>query len=114
MSSQVIAAVATVLQAAGIPSFNQDKDSCTSRPSKPQASAVKSQNSKSTNTEEKHEKEDRGIPDAIADYKAITRPLSPHSIAQDTRKKNLGKASPGLQVKDFELIKTLGTGMLFA
>ena len=47
----------------------------------------------------------------IAQYKQNKRPLSPSQIAQDPRNKHLGESSPQLRVEDFELIKTLGTGM---
>lgn len=37
-------------------------------------------------------------------------PLAPEEVQQDPRNKDLGRSSRGLTVKDFELVRTLGTG----
>jgi hypothetical protein len=37
-------------------------------------------------------------------------PLAPEEIQQDSRNKELGHSSKGLSVKDFNLVRTLGTG----
>ena len=48
----------------------------------------------------------------IAHYEDTKEPLSPGHIAEESRNKRLGKSSRQLQLKDFELLKTLGTGMV--
>lgn len=47
----------------------------------------------------------------IAGFTELTRPLSPHQIAKDPRNKELGVTSRQLTLKDFELLKTIGTGL---
>ena len=47
----------------------------------------------------------------VAQYKQNEQPLPPSQIAQDPESKSLGHSSSQLRVRDFELIKTLGTGM---
>lgn len=49
--------------------------------------------------------------DFIAHYKDDGKILSPGQISQDPRNKALGCSSSSLAIKDFELLKTLGTGM---
>ena len=46
----------------------------------------------------------------IADFEECKKPLSPKHIAEDPRNKKLGASSKQLRLKDFELVKTLGTG----
>jgi protein kinase A len=46
----------------------------------------------------------------IANFSENQHPLPPSEVAQDSRNKQLGHSSRGLSVKDFDLIKTLGTG----
>lgn len=46
----------------------------------------------------------------IAEFEECKRPLSPKHIAEDPRNKKLGASSKQLRLKDFELVKTLGTG----
>ena len=57
--------------------------------------------------DEKEEEEKR----FLAQYKDNERPLPPSQIAQDPESKQLGQSSSQLRVEDFELIKTLGTGI---
>jgi protein kinase A len=40
-------------------------------------------------------------------------PLPPSEVQQDPRNKELGRSSKGLSVHDFELVRTLGTGMCY-
>lgn len=47
----------------------------------------------------------------VAHFSDSQRPLAPDEIAEDARNKELGHSSKGLSVKDFELVRTLGTGM---
>ena len=47
----------------------------------------------------------------IAHYSDQQHSLEPDEIAQDPRNKELGASSKGLSVRDFELVRTLGTGM---
>ena len=49
--------------------------------------------------------------DFVSDFSAVERPISPAHIAEDPRNKQLGVQSQNLRVQDFELIKTLGTGL---
>ncbi|KAE8454456.1 hypothetical protein EG329_000079 [Mollisiaceae sp. DMI_Dod_QoI] len=51
-----------------------------------------------------HEKE------FIAHFSDVQHPLAPGEVHQDARNKELGRSSKGLSVKDFELVRTLGTG----
>ena len=46
----------------------------------------------------------------IADFEECKKPLAPKHIAEDPRNKKLGASSKQLRLKDFELVKTLGTG----
>lgn len=46
----------------------------------------------------------------IAEFEECKRPLSPTHIAEDPRNKKLGASSKQLRLKDFDLVKTLGTG----
>ncbi|KAI9046890.1 hypothetical protein LZ554_008968 [Drepanopeziza brunnea f. sp. 'monogermtubi'] len=46
----------------------------------------------------------------VARFSAQQHPLAPEEVQQDTRNKDLGRSSRGLTVKDFELVRTLGTG----
>lgn len=46
----------------------------------------------------------------IAEFEECKRPLSPKHIAEDPRNKKLGASSKQLRLKDFDLVKTLGTG----
>ncbi len=46
----------------------------------------------------------------IAAFKEIKTPLPPDEVAQSPENKKLGKQSKTLSVKDFELVRTLGTG----
>ena len=57
--------------------------------------------------DEKEEEEKR----FLAQYKDNEHPLPPSQIAQDPESKGLGQSSSQLRVEDFELIKTLGTGI---
>ena len=49
----------------------------------------------------------------IAQFDNDTRPLSPRLIAEDPKNKKLGMSSKSLRLQDFELLKTLGTGMSY-
>ena len=55
--------------------------------------------------------EERESLEFVAHYEDDGRILSPRQIAQDPRHKTLGGSSSGLRIEDFDLIKTLGTGM---
>jgi protein kinase A len=46
----------------------------------------------------------------IARFSEQQEPLPPEEVQQDPRNKELGRSSRGLSVKDFELVRTLGTG----
>jgi hypothetical protein len=46
----------------------------------------------------------------VAQFSEQQHPLPPEEIQQDPRNKELGGASTGLSVHDFELVRTLGTG----
>jgi hypothetical protein len=50
----------------------------------------------------------------VANYEVAAgqEPLPPEQIAQDPQNKQLGVSAQQLRVDDFELMKTLGTGML--
>ncbi|TVY13381.1 cAMP-dependent protein kinase catalytic subunit [Lachnellula arida] len=48
--------------------------------------------------------------DFIAHFAASQHTLPPEEIQQDPRNKELGRSSKGLCVRDFELVRTLGTG----
>lgn len=48
----------------------------------------------------------------IAGFSNDARPLPPEKIAEDPRHKQLGTSSRHLQLKDFDLLKTIGTGLL--
>lgn len=48
----------------------------------------------------------------ISCYECNGPPLSPAQIAETPRSKELGIASKNLRITDFELIKTIGTGIL--
>lgn len=48
----------------------------------------------------------------VARFDNDPRPLSPRLIADDPKNKKLGMSSKNLQLQDFELLKTLGTGKL--
>ena len=50
----------------------------------------------------------------IADFNENTRPLPPEQITEDPRHKQLGTPSRHLQLKDFDLLKTIGTGLLLS
>lgn len=47
----------------------------------------------------------------IANWEEEKRPLKPEEIEQDPEHKRLGHSSSSLRVEDFNLVKTLGTGM---
>lgn len=47
----------------------------------------------------------------LANWEAERQPLEPDVVAQDPAKKRVGHSSRFLRCEDFELIKTLGTGM---
>ena len=46
----------------------------------------------------------------IANYSEQQHTLPPDEVQQDPRNKELGRSSKGLSVRDFELVRTLGTG----
>lgn len=46
----------------------------------------------------------------VAHFADSHRTLAPEEITEDARNKELGHSSKGLSVKDFELVRTLGTG----
>lgn len=46
----------------------------------------------------------------VAHYAESQHTLAPEEIAQDAKNKELGHSSKGLSVKDFDLVRTLGTG----
>lgn len=46
----------------------------------------------------------------VAQFSEQSHPLAPEEVQQDPRNKDLGRSSRGLSVKDFELVRTLGTG----
>jgi protein kinase A len=48
---------------------------------------------------------------SISQWEAHRGPLSPEQVLQDPAQKPVGHSSRSLQVHDFELLKTLGTGM---
>jgi len=48
----------------------------------------------------------------VAHFSDMQHPLPPAEIQQDKRNKALGGSSRGLSVRDFELVRTLGTGAL--
>jgi len=58
-------------------------------------------------SEEKHQEEK----DFVAHYAEQHEILAPEEVQQDPRNKDLGRSSRGLNVHDFNLIRTLGTGM---
>lgn len=47
----------------------------------------------------------------LAAWESAKDPLEPDVVAQDPTKKRVGHSSRYLRCEDFELIKTLGTGM---
>ena len=47
----------------------------------------------------------------LAQWEEVKRPLSPVQITIDANQKTVGHSSRVLRQEDFELIKTLGTGM---
>ena len=47
----------------------------------------------------------------VAQMTALVEPLPPKEIARDSKHKQLGGSSHQLSLEDFELIKTLGTGI---
>jgi protein kinase A len=47
----------------------------------------------------------------IAQYSELQRVLPPDQIQGDQRNKALGSSSKGLTLRDFELVRTLGTGV---
>ena len=47
----------------------------------------------------------------IADFAKQQHPLPPEEVQQDPRNKELGKSLRGLSLEDFELVRTLGTGV---
>lgn len=47
----------------------------------------------------------------VANFNDQQHPLAPDEVQQDPRNKELGRSSRGLSVRDFELVRTLGTGM---
>lgn len=51
--------------------------------------------------------------DFIAHNNSSSAVLSPSEIAQDPKKKDLGKSSRALRIQDFDLLKTLGTGIVW-
>ena len=55
--------------------------------------------------------EERKERDSIAQSNTTARILPPQEIAQDPQNKALGKSSSALRIQDFDLVKTLGTGM---
>ena len=59
-----------------------------------------------TNSEEK-DREKR----FAANFDAKKRRRSPDETVESSRSQRLGESSPQLQLKDFELLKTIGTGM---
>ena len=65
-----------------------------------------SRQSPPTNSEEK-EREKRCVPN----FDAKKRRRSPDETVESSRSQRLGESSPQLQLKDFELLKTIGTGM---
>ena len=46
----------------------------------------------------------------VAEFAEPHNSLPPDEVQQDPRNKALGKSSKGLSVKDFDLVRTLGTG----
>jgi len=46
----------------------------------------------------------------VAQFSEQQHPLPPHEIQQHPRNKELGGSSKGLSIRDFELVRTLGTG----
>ncbi|KAH8660735.1 camp-dependent protein kinase A [Tricladium varicosporioides] len=46
----------------------------------------------------------------VAHFSDDHRPLPPQEVLQDARSKDLGRSSRGLSVRDFDLVRTLGTG----
>ena len=69
------------------------------------SSAPSQQKPQHNDEEEQREKQ------FIADFEDNKAPLSPKQIAKDPRNKRLGASSRQLRLEDFELLKTLGTGM---
>lgn len=49
----------------------------------------------------------------IAHFSDVQRPMAPGEVQQAPKNKDLGKSSKGLSVRDFELVRTLGTGTYF-
>lgn len=49
----------------------------------------------------------------IAQFDNDPRSLSPRLIAEDPKNKKLGMSSKTLRLQDFELLKTVGTGMSY-
>jgi protein kinase A len=49
----------------------------------------------------------------VAQYSGELAVLPPDEIQQDPRNKELGGSSKGLSVRDFELVRTLGTGVYY-
>lgn len=47
----------------------------------------------------------------VAQFSEQQHVLPPEEVQQDPRNKDLGRSSKGLSVRDFELVRTLGTGM---
>ena len=55
--------------------------------------------------------EERKERDSITQVDTTAGILPPQEIAQDPQNKELGKSSSALRIQDFDLVKTLGTGM---
>ena len=55
--------------------------------------------------------EERKERDSITRVDTTAGILPPQEIAQDPQNKALGKSSSALRIQDFDLVKTLGTGM---
>lgn len=49
----------------------------------------------------------------VAQFSELSRVLPPDEIQQNPRNKELGGSSKGLSVRDFDLVRTLGTGACF-
>lgn len=50
----------------------------------------------------------------VAQFCELPRVLPPDEIQRDPRNKELGGSSKGLSVRDFDLVRTLGTGALLS
>ena len=85
---------------------HSESTSSSSRPRKPSFFSRESKKGKMPTAQEEK--------DFVAHFAEQTQTLPPEEIAKDPRNKELGHSSRCLSVKDFELVRTLGTGVYIA